>query len=345
MDWRDALAAATKGGQTAVLVTVAAVEGSVPRGPGSKMLVTPEGISGSIGGGELEYQAIRQARDLMAQDLMEGELLGDRGAASRLERVPLGPQLGQCCGGVADLLYEPLSEADATWIAEAVALEAGGAALRVVKVGAGAAEKSLFGPADLAASGLPAALGRDLQVMLAAKGPTSIIDLEDGSRLVADVIADRGQPLYLFGAGHVGRAVVAACAALPFRVTWVDSRADAFPETAPANTTVEQTDPPRFAVARAPADAFFLVMTHSHDLDLEVCEAVLRRGDSGYLGLIGSATKRARFLKRLSAKGLPEERLTQLTCPIGLPGIAGKEPAVIAAAVAADLLHRRETLL
>lgn len=332
MDWQSVFLAARQAGGPTVLVTVVAVEGSAPRGPGSKMLVMPKGIAGSIGGGELEYRAIRQARDLMADDV----------ASPRLDRVSLGPQLGQCCGGVAELLYEPLSDSDAAWLDKAVALGPEDTALRVVMVDAEAGGKWLIGPGGVEPDDLPAPFEQRLQDLLAGKGATSVIELADDSHLIADALAERRQPLFLFGAGHVGQAIVAALAGLPFRVTWVDSRADAFPADTPENVAIDIAEPPRFAVARAPAEAFYLVMTHSHDLDLEVCEAVLRRGDSGYLGLIGSATKRARFLKRLAAKGLPDECLAQLTCPIGLPGIAGKEPAVIAAAVAADLLYRNE---
>lgn len=335
MDWRSVFLAARHAGGPSVLVTVVAVEGSAPRGPGSKMLVMAEGIAGSIGGGELEFQAIRQARGLMAED----------SASPRLDRVPLGPQLGQCCGGVAKLLYEPLRDTDAAWLDQAAALGPEDTALRAVTLDAEAGGKWLILPGAALPGDLPAALGQRLQALPAHEETARVIELDDGSVVVTDMIADRRQALFLFGAGHVGQAVVTALAALPFQTTWVDSRAGAFPTSSPANVTVEVTDPPRFAVGRAPSGGFFLVMTHNHDLDLEVCEAVLQRGDSNYLGLIGSATKRARFLKRLAAKGFTEERLAQLICPIGLPGIAGKEPAVIAAAVAADLLRRREETL
>ena len=332
MDWRSVFTAARQAGGPSVLVTVVAVDGSAPRGPGSKMLVLPEKIAGSIGGGELEFQAIRQARGLMAEDA----------ASPRLDRVPLGPQLGQCCGGVAKLLYEPLRDADAAWLDQAAALGPDDAALRAVTLDADASGKWFIRSGSEPPGDLPAALGQCLQGLSGRAETARVIELDDGGLVVADVIADHRQPLFLFGAGHVGQALVTALSALPFNITWVDSRAEAFPGDPPANVTVAVTDPPRFAVGRAPAGGFFLVMTHNHDLDLEVCEAVLQRGDSSYLGLIGSGTKRARFLKRLAAKGLTEERLSQLTCPIGLPGIAGKEPAVIAASVAADLLRRRE---
>jgi xanthine dehydrogenase accessory factor len=150
------------------------------------------------------------------------------------------------------------------------------------------------------------------------------------------------QALWLFGAGHVGRAVANAVAPLGFAITWIDGRAGYFPDDVPAGVKTMSLAMPELAVDEAPEHSVFLVMTHSHPLDEAICEAVLRRDDFDYLGLIGSRTKRARFRKRLKAKDIPPERLARLTCPIGLPGITSKEPAAIATSVAADLLMRRE---
>jgi xanthine dehydrogenase accessory factor len=149
-------------------------------------------------------------------------------------------------------------------------------------------------------------------------------------------------PLYLFGAGHVGRAVVANLAALSFDVTWVDTGAGRFPDglkKTAALTPVVAPDPTVIARA-APEGAFHLVMTYSHPLDLAICHEVLAQGTFAYLGLIGSATKRARFLKRLRELGHDEALLRRLVCPIGVPGVIGKEPAVIAISVAAQLLEK-----
>lgn len=146
--------------------------------------------------------------------------------------------------------------------------------------------------------------------------------------------------LHLFGAGHVGRALVTVLAALPGQVRWIDEREDEFPKGTPWPATVEVVvaDPAEAEVAAGqPGDAW-LVLTHSHALDLRLVEAILRRGDAGWLGLIGSATKRARFLNRLDERGLGDAARRQLRCPVGLPGLAGKEPGVIAVAVAAELL-------
>src|SRR5262249_45060598 len=131
--------------------------------------------------------------------------------------------------------------------------------------------------------------------------------------------------LFLFGAGHVGRALVQVLSMLPFRVRWIDGRAEMFPQDLPANVEIEVSADPRHDVASAPKGALFLVMTHSHALDLEICDQVLRRAEVPYLGLIGSASKRATFLRRLRARGHGEASLGRLTCPIGLPQLGGKE--------------------
>jgi xanthine dehydrogenase accessory factor len=146
----------------------------------------------------------------------------------------------------------------------------------------------------------------------------------------------------VFGAGHVGRALVRVLGTLACGVTWVDARAAEFPTEVPANVRVALTATPLAEVAAAPADSHFLVMTHSHALDLELVEAILKRGDFAYCGMIGSQTKRATFEKGLAKHGVPAATIARLTCPIGIPGIKGKEPGTIAVAVAAQLLERRE---
>jgi xanthine dehydrogenase accessory factor len=152
------------------------------------------------------------------------------------------------------------------------------------------------------------------------------------------------RPLLIFGAGHVGRALTLALAPLPFSVTWIDPRPDAFPAHLPLNVTARQIENPVDAIAMAPPGAFVLVMTHSHALDLEVVHAALADGRFHYVGLIGSATKRARFEKRLAELGIDRSRVDELVCPIGVDGIHSKLPAVIAAATIAELLIRDEAL-
>jgi xanthine dehydrogenase accessory factor len=148
--------------------------------------------------------------------------------------------------------------------------------------------------------------------------------------------------LQLYGAGHVGRAIATLLERIDCRVQWIDERGSEFPAGRSA-AHIERlcVEPVEAEVAQAPPGAFYLVLTHSHDLDLRITEAILKRGDFGYLGLIGSQTKRARFVHRFEQRGIDAATLARLTCPIGVPGIAGKEPEVIAVAVVAQLLQGR----
>lgn len=244
-DWLETLSAAWKAGEPCVLVTIVEVRGSTPRPAGTKMVVFPDRFAGSIGGGALEQKALKTARRCLAEG---------RDLPSQRE-FPLGPALGQCCGGHCSLMFEP--------------------------------------------------------------------------------IAPRSRTLMLFGAGHVGRALARVLDGTPLRVRWIDSREDEFPAVTPGNVAVTVTSTPEAEISTAPAGALILVMTHSHDLDYRLVEAALERGTFGFLGLIGSTTKRARFEKRLTARGLDPGRLT---CPIGLPGVGGKHPAEIAISVAAQIL-------
>ncbi len=146
----------------------------------------------------------------------------------------------------------------------------------------------------------------------------------------------------LYGAGHVGRALVSILGELDCRVRWIDPRAEAFPQDIPGNVEAVVSEQVFVQVEAGPADAWHLVMTHSHPLDLEICEAVLSRRDCGYLGLIGSRSKAVRFRKRLAEKGFGDAELARLHCPIGLSGLDGKAPMQIAVSVAADLMLRRQ---
>jgi xanthine dehydrogenase accessory factor len=261
---RDTAARWLAEGRPAVVVTVVDARGSVPRGVGTRMLVARSEVAGTVGGGHLEWRAIAHARawlDAMAD-----------GAATRPDdrlHLPLGPALGQCCGGAVTL---------------------GFASLRV-------------------------------------------------DALDAWTLPPPRLQLQLYGAGHVGRAIVQALAPLHVTVDWIDEREDEFPPLPrPPQVRAVAVDAVEDEVRHAPPGAFYLVLTHSHDLDLRITEAILRRGDFGFLGLIGSATKRARFLRRFEDRGLPPDVLARLTCPIGLPGLTGKEPEVLAASVVAQLL-------
>jgi xanthine dehydrogenase accessory factor len=151
----------------------------------------------------------------------------------------------------------------------------------------------------------------------------------------------RPMHVVLFGAGHVGHALVTLLGRLPCVVQWVDERDAQFPDEVPANVQPEATDAPAALVDAAPPGAYFLVMTHNHALDFALAEQILRRRDFHYFGMIGSRTKRVKFERRLLGRGVAPERLADLTCPIGVAGIVDKAPAAIAVAVCAELLRVR----
>jgi len=335
-NWVAKLSSHVGARRPAVLVSVASAKGSVPRRPGTRMIVTAEGIDGTIGGGHLEHKAIAIARDLLAA----------RGPLA-LHRIPLAASLGQCCGGVAQLLFEPM-HGDAKWLETLTALRAEATTCALVVPVHGESARHLIVTADdvqgtLGAADHDAAATTLARRLLTGEGTSGMATLAGASTL--EVFIDLLRPpdfsVVLFGAGHVGRAVVRTFADIDCRVTWVDARDDAFPPSIPDNVEVVITDTPEAEVAASPPGAYFLVMTHSHPLDEALCDCILRRGDFAYFGLIGSVSKRRQFEKRLEARGLSKDRLATMTCPIGIEGITGKEPEVIAIAVAAEVLRVR----
>jgi len=305
-----------------VLVTVAIVEGSVPREPGAKMLVTREGLAGTIGGGHLEHRAIELARAMLEQG-------GTQGETARIERFALGPSLGQCCGGIAHLAFELVDRDQAVLLDQRRNEDT----WRIVALDDAA---TAWGLCDGAGTQLAGAAVPPFDRKLG----THVCTDASGRRWLLDAVLAPRAHLMLFGAGHVGAAIVRALAELPCRITWVDEREDMFPAASglPANVTVEATDIPEALVAQAAPGTTFLVMTHSHALDLRLAFAILSRPAGDWFGLIGSDTKRRQFEHRLRERGIDAARLAAMVCPIGLPGITGKAPAVIAIAVAAQLL-------
>ncbi|WP_312240696.1 xanthine dehydrogenase accessory protein XdhC [Pantoea sp.] len=246
-DWIGVLHRLREKRESCVLVTVLSERGSVPRDSGSKMVVTAQESFLTIGGGHLEFQCIALARDMIA-----------RGRQSpHSEDFSLGARLGQCCGGMTSILFEPLLQA---------------------------------------------------------------------------------QPqIQVFGAGHVGQALVSLLATLPCHIDWIDSRPGLFTPVPPGVRT-HQPDDPLDAVTDAAPGSYFVVMTHHHPLDLALCEAILRRGDYRYFGVIGSQTKRQRFDYRLAGKGFSAQQLATMRCPVGLPDVKGKLPAEIAVSVAGEII-------
>ena len=294
-------------------VIVAGTAGSTPRAPGAAMLVWAEGQSGTIGGGTLEFEAGRHARARLATGA----------AAPELTRHPLGPALGQCCGGAVTLVTEVLDAARLTALAEISA--ARGCVLRAVQPDAAEAP--------------PLALRR-LADRARARGVAPTPQLLDGWFI--EPLSNPRRLLWIWGAGHVGRALVATLAPLPdFAITWADTAAARFPAAIPGGVTKVTAQNPADLVAYAPAGAEHLIVTYSHALDLELCHRLLNHGFAA-AGLIGSATKWARFRNRLSRLGHPPERIARIACPIGEPAL-GKHPQAIAVGVAAALLRDRKS--
>jgi xanthine dehydrogenase accessory factor len=299
----------------AVLVTVADAKGSSPRDAGVRMIVRPDGgFHGTIGGGTLEWIALAEA-----QALLSGAGKPD---FKRVEKA-LGPDLGQCCGGWVAVTLERFGAEDISHIQTLAEAERSGPLTTVSAATAGRPVREIAA-ADFSSDANSAAYVR----------------MSDG-RVVERFVA-AATPLYLFGAGHVGRSLALALAPLPFAVTWIDPRPNAFPPHIPANVTcIGNVDPAR-AIAEAPAGAFVAIMTHSHALDLDITAIALRARRFPYVGLIGSGTKRARFDSTLRKLGLAEEDIAHLVCPIGLIHIKDKSPAAIAASIVAQVLIARD---
>ncbi len=246
-EWISVLMQLRERREPCVLLTLLQDKGSVPRNGGTKMVVGLEQAWLTLGGGNLEFQCIAIAR----------EMLADGAAVPRTEHFNLGARLGQCCGGMTAVLFEPLIQP---------------------------------------------------------------------------------QPqIIVFGAGHVGKALVSLLATLPCHVTWVDERQEQFTQV-PAGVKALHVEDPLDAVTAAAAQSYFIVMTHHHPRDLELAEAILKRGDYRYFGLIGSRTKRQRFEYRLAGKGIDARQLSTMRCPVGLPDVKGKLPAEIAVAIAAEII-------
>lgn len=261
----EALARCLAAGEPAILVKVLAVRGSAPREAGAAMLVTQDGQAGTIGGGALEWDAAARARELLAS-----------GDASAEIEVPLGPEIGQCCGGRVRLSF-------------------------------------------------------------ALAGRSVLAELSNDERRAREGAAQ----VLVFGAGHVGRALATALAPLPLRITVVDPRRDML-DGLPDTVSSRCSAVPEAEVRHAPAGAAFVVLTHSHGLDFSITEAALVRRDAAYVGMIGSKTKRAQFVRWMREQGHVASLIEPLVMPIGGTGVRDKRPSVIAALVAAELT---ETLL
>lgn len=326
-EWIDELTDLCAADEPAVLVTVAGIRGSAPREIGAKMIVTARETIGTIGGGQLEYQSTRIAAGL----------LHDK--AQSLRSFPLGSAMGQCCGGVVEILFEPLGSGMPAWLRDLKTLHGQREpAVIVTRISRSAPSKFVV-TADRV-------FGIDERNTLSRLVSAARAILE-GDRMPQRDVQEFLEPVVaadlniaVFGAGHVGTAVVDALWKLDCNIRWVDSRRNIFRQV-PRNVHAIETSEPALEVAALPPRSFFLVMTHSHAMDFDICDRILRRNDAFYCGLIGSRSKRRRFEKRFRQQGMSQASIDTLVCPIGVNGISGKKPAEIAVAVAAEILEAK----
>jgi xanthine dehydrogenase accessory factor len=329
-EWIDELSDLTAAGERVVLVTVAGIRGSAPREVGAKMIVSESTTIGTIGGGQLEYQCARLACEMLGDD-----------ETPALRKFPLGTAMGQCCGGVVDILFEPIASRLPAWLRDLRALHGQREPAVIVTHLGGATGKCVITVGDIfgdTESAAPDIVSKARQGLEAGRTAHRIDDwfFED--------IVGSDLNIAVFGAGHVGSAVVQSLSALDCNVRWIDGRRNIFRGT-PSNARAVETSDPALEVAAMPPRSCYLIMTHSHALDFDICDRILRRSDAVYCGLIGSLSKRRRFEKRFRSQGMQERDLERLVCPIGIAGISGKKPAEIAVAAAAEVLQAYESAI
>ena len=285
-----------------VQITLVETQGSSPRNAGARMYLWDNGQSGTIGGGELEFRVSAIARDMLLQ----------KKALPKLLDFPLGPVLGQCCGGFVRVLIEPSPENIST--------SADMAVLTCLQTG----KKTLqpqSGPAG------------KIEILDKNQRACPKLTALDECRFVLEQPAIKPRHVYIFGAGHIGSALIKVLEPTGFKLHLIDGRKD---------YGDDNSDDPVQRAIEAPANALFVILTHCHDLDYQLCRCILQKSGLQFCGLIGSATKGARFVTRLKADGLSQKQISKLTCPLGLRNIGNKDPAEIAIAIAAQLLQKRE---
>ncbi len=282
-------------------VVVATTQGSVPREVGASMLVTANTVEGTIGGGALEFEAIKTAREALAA------------GTDRMDRKPLGPSLGQCCGGAVSVLTEIWDENRLNAVISDI----------------------IARPLPGTATEMPLSVQRILADHR-AKGIVPRAGVVSG--WMVEPLTRPNRAIWVWGAGHVGRAIVSVLGPLPdLGLVWIDSARDRFPADIPHGVKTLIAENPTDLASLAPSHAEHLVLTYSHALDLELCHRILG-GAFGRLGLIGSATKRARFQSRLRLLGHSTAQIDRMDCPIGDPAM-GKHPQAIALGVATNILN------
>ena len=309
-DWLNIILRHLRDNTPICRVIVADAKGSTPRESGADMFVTAAGISGTIGGGRLEFEAIAIAQKML--DIGAGERAGEAAGFRRhCQSFALGPNLGQCCGGRVVLFFEAFFPA---------ALDA----LTPLQD----AESTGWSHDGKHATALPA--------------PSDAGDFnthyDSKSQRFSLGMAAQNRALYVYGAGHVGRALMDITGGLGFDRYWVDDDAARFPDAVGARITcLPVQDMPTLA-AHAHEGAFHVVMTYAHRLDEAIILAILQAGNFARLGLIGSKSKARRFHKNLADAEVDAASLAHITCPIGLASIKGKAPPRVALSIAAQLV-------
>lgn len=330
--WPFALANKLRCGKTVVRALIAGLRGSAPREAGACMLIDADGIHGTIGGGHLEWQAMQTAR----------AMLNPPSPPAQLRKIILGIELGQCCGGVVELWLERWTPADLPLLDEAITLLDRYPPIRLEsQLSKGELNRSIesvgWAKTEVRAHAEHGGVEtRGHAALSPPYRPTWVRD-RDGITL-RERLDNDAAPLWLFGAGHVGQALLPILRTLPFRLHWIDPRPGQFPAAVP-RVHIHNSADALAAVRAAPAGTRYVVMTHDHALDYALVRAILERGDFAYAGLIGSDSKAARFRSRLRRDGIDDTDIERLACPIGVPGIASKLPAAIAVSVAAQLLQ------
>jgi len=303
-DWIMAAIQDIEAGKITILAMITSHAGSTPRDAGTWMLVSERQILGTLGGGQLEK---------ISEDTAL-EMIKDIGGTRRSSlNCLLGPDAKQCCGGAINLTFEKLDIEALGWLTEArntIQRHSDGAVLFSIS------DSNIEPRVVVSSSSITPTKGMHLQK-----------------------ICDNRPQLFIFGGGHVGRAICAIASQLPLRVTVIDSRMkilDLIPQS--LNINVVHTISPVEFVDCIPVAASVLIMTHSHELDYDLCCTILQKNKFRYVGLIGSQSKAARFRRRLHANGLSPEMLHQLTSPIGSCGPTGKEPGIIGLSVLLEVL-------
>ncbi|MEB3753419.1 xanthine dehydrogenase accessory protein XdhC [Acinetobacter sp. MD2(2019)] len=299
-----------------VLVSVVRADGSTPREVGASMLLRFDSQqqwqqSDTIGGGHLEFQAI---------DIAQAMLTGSEPRIRFVERFNLSARLGQCCGGVMWLLFEKIAPSKDDLLAYHQAWQTGQTIVRSTRL-------------DQASTWH---IGTHQPLHSTPK-----FDQSNTAWQWTQTVQPYAMRVMIFGAGHVGEAIVRCLLPIGVQITWVDNRDDIFPQDVQNQVRCISSDVPEAEITHFDRSGAILILTHDHQLDLQLCFEALKPTQQpfAYVGMIGSKSKRAIFEKRMQARGYTETELQRLVCPIGIDGITSKQPAIIAVSVVADLLQ------